>query len=547
MLICATLYVCYFTHLGVLGFIGPDEPRYAWIARTMMESHDWVTPRLYGSPWFEKPPLFYWSAGLCFKWFGVSEAAARLPSAISALLATLAMGWLALRLYGLETARWLLLLLPTSAGMIGFSHAAATDMPFSGMLTIAMVCAAVVLGLTRNENTPVLPRTSWVALVLFGFFLGLAALAKGPAAILLCGGPVLAWALLTKRRRDALRLLHPVAIAAFCATALPWYVRCARRNPDFLRIFIIEHNFKRYLTPEFQHMQPFWFYVPVVLVTLLPWTALFLWSAAHGAIRLFRTRYAKESTWFLICWAGFCLLFFSFSRSKLPGYILPSVPALVLLLAHGLAATTNIPRWVLRGALWLFSLLLFLPFLFLLAFAPHFPYGNETFVTGVCVIVALMGAANLILAFFGRPIQAKGPLPFVAAASVLPILTAALMAYYIAPAFFKFDPSGKTLARQLQLQNVPLNELAVGWMSRGQHYSLNFYLHQEIKDWNQQNLGKEYVLTDVHGCRNLNPVPFACEPVAFDEKGTGVFLYRIVMVGSAQGLDSSGGQPQQKE
>ena len=262
VLIVATLYVCYFSHLGAIGFVGPDEPRYAWIARDMAETGDWVTPRLYGKPWFEKPPLFYWGAALSFKLFGVSEAAARLPSAISALLATLALAWLALRLYGAETARWLLLLLPTTVGMIGFSHAAATDMPFSGMLTIAMVCAAVALGLTRNENTPVLPRTPWLALILFGFFLGLAVLAKGPAAIILCGGAVFFWALFTKRWRDAFRLFHLAAIAAFCLTALPWYILCARRNPDFFRIFIIEHNFKRFLTPEFQHIQPFWFYIP---------------------------------------------------------------------------------------------------------------------------------------------------------------------------------------------------------------------------------------------------------------------------------------------
>ena len=205
ILILATLYICYFSHLGALGFVGPDEPRYAWIARDMAETGDWVTPRLYGKPWFEKPPLFYWGAALCFKLFGVSEAAARLPSAISALLATLALAWLAFRLYGAETACWLLLLLPTTVGMIGFSHAAATDMPFSAMLTIAMVCAAVVLGLTRNENSPVLPQIPWLALILFGFFLGLAVLAKGPAGIVLVGGAVFFWALSTKRWRDAFR------------------------------------------------------------------------------------------------------------------------------------------------------------------------------------------------------------------------------------------------------------------------------------------------------------------------------------------------------
>ncbi len=146
----------------------------------MAETGDWVTPRLYGKPWFEKPPLFYWGAALSFKLFGVSEAAARLPSAISALLATLALAWLALRLYGAETARWLLLLLPTSVGMIGFSHAAATDMPFSGMLTIAMVCAAVVLGLTRNEKLSHPPTHAMARTNPLRLFPGLRCSREGP-------------------------------------------------------------------------------------------------------------------------------------------------------------------------------------------------------------------------------------------------------------------------------------------------------------------------------------------------------------------------------
>ena len=108
-LILAALYLAYFHNLGAIGLVGPDEPRYAWIARDMMETGDWVTPRLYGKPWFEKPVLYYWGAALSFKLFGVNEAAARFPSAASALLATLALAWLAGRLYGAETARWLLL------------------------------------------------------------------------------------------------------------------------------------------------------------------------------------------------------------------------------------------------------------------------------------------------------------------------------------------------------------------------------------------------------------------------------------------------------
>jgi len=202
VLVAVTLAVCYFSNLGVIGFVGPDEPRYAWIARDMAESGDWIAPRLYAGRG-SKSRCFTtgWPAQASNFWRQRSRCA--LAQRTLRFVRNVGLAWLAWRVYGAETARWLLLLLPTSVGMIGFSHAAATDMPFSAMLTIAMVFAAVVLRLTRNENTPILPHTPWPALLLFGFFLGLAVLAKGPAAIILCGGAVFFWALLTKKWRDA--------------------------------------------------------------------------------------------------------------------------------------------------------------------------------------------------------------------------------------------------------------------------------------------------------------------------------------------------------
>jgi 4-amino-4-deoxy-L-arabinose transferase-like glycosyltransferase len=358
-LILSTLYLCYFHNLGALGLVGPDEPRYAWIARDMQETGDWVTPRLYGKPWFEKPPLYYWGAALSFKLFGVSETSARLPSAISALLATLALAWLALRLYGAETARWLLLLLPTTVGMIGFSHAAATDMPFAAMLTIAMVFAAQLLNLVPSvtPQSQIHPAStsslrSFISLTsstssssfFFGFFLGLAALAKGPAAIILSGGAVLLWAVFTKRWRDAFCCLHPVAIAGFCLTALPWYILCARRNPDFFRVFIIEHNFNRFLTPEFQHIQPFWYYVPIFVLAVFPW----IFFHAHAKLQFFsdwiRRLPASHSQALLLAWATFTFLFFTVSKSKLPGYIMPAIPPMAFLMANAAASTARDPR-----------------------------------------------------------------------------------------------------------------------------------------------------------------------------------------------------------
>lgn len=517
VLILVTLYVCYFSHLGAIGFVGPDEPRYAWIARDMVETGDWVTPRLYGQPWFEKPPLYYWGAAVSFKVFGVSEAAARLPSAISALLATLALAWLAWRLYGGETARWLLLLLPTTVGMIGFSHAAATDMPFSGMLTIAMVCAAVVLGLTRNENSPILRPTPWLALILFGFFLGLAVLAKGPAAIILSGGAVFFWAIFTKRWRDGFRLFHPVAISVFCLTSLPWYILCARRNPDFFRIFIIEHNFKRFLTPEFQHIQPFWFYGPIMLLALIPWIALLLpqWTDLREE---WRTGFPRRSTFLLfLCWAGFTLLFFSMSKSKLPGYVLPAVPPIVLLLAeacrHLKEKTVKIQQWtgvlfactvlglavgILRVAGWNFSKL-----------EPnadvHYPILDRL---PFCILL-VGGISVLALA-----VKVRNDAAFQVGVGTLLL---ALLTFFSSSMLSLDDLSARRFANppEWTVQKYAHGEVAYYELQRSYQYALSFYLREELPQWSQGDVNPKWVFTDFKNAQDAIKAGLACNTRVF--------------------------------
>jgi 4-amino-4-deoxy-L-arabinose transferase-like glycosyltransferase len=562
VLIVATLYVCYFSHLGAIGFVGPDEPRYAWIARDMMETGDWITPRLYGKPWFEKPPLLYWGAALSFRLFGVSEAAARLPSAVSALFATLALAWLALRLYSAETARWLLLFLPTTVGMIGFSHAAATDMPFSAMLTIAMVAAAVVVRLGQETDGGVVvdvaagealrpssgqaspsPRKAWLALVFFGFFLGLAVLAKGPAGVILCGGSVLFWAVSTKRWRDAARLLHPAAIAAFCVTALPWYILCARRNPDFFRVFIIEHNFKRYLTPEFQHIQPFWYYVPILMIAFLPWTAVLLWSALLGVLRIQHTKPISNTAAYFVSWAFFCIGFFSVSQSKLPGYVLPAIPAIAFLLARSCDILVPAHAKSFRLAMLITAVIFLGVCTLVLAFSRHMYQINAKAGAAAAIVLALFGAASLIL---GSCYPTHKPIAFrrlTAGFTVLPILFILLRTNKLLPSFFVRDPSGKTIARELQLRKVPSEELAVNGMNRSLRYSLNFYLRSEIMDWDKNNPKDGYVLSSGRNCEYLAPPKWACEEIPFDPDYTGRFLYRVTS-GELLDLSRRRGQPQ---
>jgi 4-amino-4-deoxy-L-arabinose transferase-like glycosyltransferase len=496
LLIVVTLYVCYFSNLGIIGFVGPDEPRYASIARDMAETGDWITPRLYGKPWFEKPPLYYWGAALSFKLFGVSEAVARLPSAICALLATLALGWLALRLYGGLTARWLLLLLPTTVGMIGFSHSAATDMPFSATLTIAMVPAAILLGLIPDATTPTFlsltsltSSTSFTSL-LFGFFLGLAMLAKGPAAIVLSGGAVLLWALYTQRWRDTLRLLHPAGIAAFCVTSLPWYIVCAYRNPSFLRIFLIEHNFNRFLTPEFQHIRPLWFYAEIILLGFLPWTAALVWALAFGFRRVLN-RSLSASTSFLLAWALFCVVFFTISRSKLPGYILPAVPPLALIICRAATSPTLGKRRSLALAALATAALFGGAFVLLLKGADQLLKNLVAFTPLLELVLLFFAVANLFLGAFYLFSRRS-------AAIIAPAVTL-LLAFQLMDFALEMTPlsvlSPRYLATQIQVNQLPLDALRVSNLRRATRYGLNFYLRTDLQEWNHDPSREVYVLT----------------------------------------------------
>jgi 4-amino-4-deoxy-L-arabinose transferase-like glycosyltransferase len=527
VLIVATLYVCYFSHLGAIGFVGPDEPRYAWIARDMAETGDWITPRLYGKPWFEKPPLFYWGAALSFRLFGVSEAAARSPSAVSALLATLALAWLALRLYGAETARWLLLLLPTTVGMIGFSHAAATDMPFSGMLTVAMVYAAVVLGVIRDENTPILPRTPWLGLLLFGFFLGLAVLAKGPAAIILASGAVFFWALFTKRWRDGFRLFHPVALASFCLTALPWYILCAERNPDFFRIFIIEHNFKRYLTPEFQHIQPFWFYVPVILVALLPWMALL--PALISDLR----KNSGEHFWgggrelLILCWSVFPIAFFSLSKSKLPGYVLPSIPPLILMLARSVSVRLQKAektfRWIgIAGGLILLATAAAL-YVKIQSIPDDVDYYSPP---GPFAVVVLGFGVIGVLACLMAIVRRVGPALVLCAITI----SASVVFSLTGDAASTLDRgiSNRTAAFYVGpgIKLASVSSVFTYRLNRTQCYGLNFYLHRELQEWKPggQDGGLALILTNHVGGQQLQKFGLTC---LLQEQGTPITVCKV--------------------
>jgi 4-amino-4-deoxy-L-arabinose transferase-like glycosyltransferase len=472
------LYVCLFSGLGALGLVGPDEPRYAAIARAMAETHDWITPRLWGTPWFEKPVLYYWAAAIAMRIFGVSEFAARLPSALAALLAVLAVTWTALRSYGLGTAWYALLMLPTSLAMIGFSRAASPDMLFAGLLTAAMGVAYEMLQK---------PRPRPLLRIAFGFSLGAAVLAKGPAAVILAGGATLLWAALARQWRAPFRFLHPLIIVVFCATALPWYILCALRNPNFLRVVIWQHNFQRYLTPIFEHRQPFWFFGPILLLAMLPWILFTVTTIPEAARSLKNGAYLHSPGLFFACWAAFPVLFFSLSQSKLPGYILPAIPPLFLLLGQGVSRSMqgNVKTTLrLLGWTGIFFFPLAIPLYVEVTGGTLEMFRPEYFLPGLVAFAC--GVVTVGLALTKRPREA-----FLALAMLI-TSTVEIANFKILP---RMDSqiSSRPLARELLGANPPAEDVATYDIPRAWHYGLNFYLNRDLPEWTPDSRKPQWV------------------------------------------------------
>ena len=321
VLILAFCGFFFFWRIAAFGLIGADEPRYAQVAREMLARHDWITPTLSGVPWLEKPPLYYWQAMLAFEIFGVSVWAARLPGAMDATVLVLAVYWF-LRRFRSECALDGALMLATCAGIVGFARAASTDMPLAAAFGIAML--SWFAWLETGER---------ILIVTFYIGLGLGMLAKGPVAPLLGGIIVLLFAVSQRSWSIPLKTLSLPGIVAFLIVVLPWYVLVQVRNPEFFRVFLLEHNLARFGSNMFHHPEPFWYYIPVTLLGWVPWVVFVVFALVFAARKL-GSPGADALNVFLMLWIGAFVVFFSVSQSKLPGYILPAISPGVLLLAN---------------------------------------------------------------------------------------------------------------------------------------------------------------------------------------------------------------------
>jgi 4-amino-4-deoxy-L-arabinose transferase len=302
-----------------------DEPRYAAIGREMTHSGDWITPRLWGQPWFEKSPLLYWMTATGFR-LGLNEdLAPRLPVAVLSVSFLAFYYWRLRREFGDQPALFSIIVLATSAGWLAYSSVAVTDLPMSVFFSAAMLTAMAWL---RTGS----PRALTAAAAL----LGVAVLAKGfvPLALAI----PFAWV----ARRKIRELLRPAPLLVLLAIAAPWYVLCFIRNGyGFWQTIFWEQQVGRFKSAALQHAQPFWFYVPVLAAALFPWTPL-------AALLFRRNSSHDERRTLLLLWLLFGLIFFSVFLNKLPGYILPLLPAAAALI--GLALCEVVARWAIPAA-----------------------------------------------------------------------------------------------------------------------------------------------------------------------------------------------------
>jgi 4-amino-4-deoxy-L-arabinose transferase-like glycosyltransferase len=498
-LFCLTAFFLFYGLVPIfggdgIGLVGADEPRYAQVAREMLARHDYVTPVLWGHPWLEKPALYYWRAMFAFREFGVHDWSARLPSASFAFMLVVLI-YLHIRRFRNGGQLDAALITASCAAILSFARGASTDMQLAAPFAIGM------LGWYAWYETD---SKFWLFDIYF--FVGAATLAKGPVAPLMALVIIGIFAGLRREWSLFRRSLWWPGIVLYFAMVLPWFIAVQRRNPTFLRIFFLEHNIERFATNRFEHYHPFWYYVPVMLLGLTPWAVIAVTAfvdAVGGSINEWRVRRAKvlyvghgragdAFPEFLVLWALVPIVFFSFSESKLPGYILPAVPPLTILAGDYLNRIRNrgLKPWllvlhaVLTGILTMFVLLM-----------PLHLHNPEAIPPRAAIVAASMvGVAAIVFILIT---VARFGLKRLRIATMTPMVILLLYMFGIGPVFgigalpntkhninlLDMTYSTRPLAQILDQINPAPGIVAVWRVRRDVQYGLSFYRNQRTVNY----------------------------------------------------------------
>ncbi|MFZ3124428.1 MAG: glycosyltransferase family 39 protein [Acidovorax sp.] len=308
--------------LGARALISPDEGRYATLALGMLQSGDWLTPRLNGFLYFEKPILPYWMGAASLHLFGINEFAARFWPGLSGLMTVAVVAWTARRLWGDATGHYAALVAAGTTWIIANSHFLSLDMGLTFFLTLAL-CAFLLA-----QRDGVSPTEQRHAMWLCWAAMAGATLSKGLIGLVIPGATLVLYSLVQRQFGFWRRMHWGVGLLLFLGLTAPWFVAVSLENPGFFDFFFVREHFRRFLTNEAHRSGRLYYFVPYLLVGMMPWTTLLPGMLKQGV-------QAERGAVFqplrlLWIWSLFIRVFFSVSRSKLPSYILPMFPALAL-------------------------------------------------------------------------------------------------------------------------------------------------------------------------------------------------------------------------
>ena len=509
-----------------LGLVGADEPRYAQIASEMLAQHaetchrlharvmpkslrkadlkasfdcaeaGTITPILYGHPWLEKPALYYWRTMSFYKEFGLGDWVARLPSATGAY-ALVFLIFLHMRRFRPGGHLDAALITASAAAIVAFARGASTDMQLAAPFCIAM------LGWYAWYETG---KKFW--LFDLYFFGALATLAKGPVAIFLSAAIILLFLGLRREWQVLRRMIWLPGVALFLAIVLPWFIAVQLRNPTFYRFFLFEQNLQRFATNRYQHHQNPFYYLIVLVLALMPWTVLALralWDGIEIAVSEWRVRH-KPARYlghsragdafpeFLVLWAIFPILFFSFSGSKLPGYILPSIPPITILTGDYLnrVRRTGLPNWQLIAHGVMCGLLTFV-----LMLSPQYMVYQRMVPPTPTLLIALAvsTACGVGIVLLTRRLGLK----WIRSLTLVPVMILLFFLLHSNGWLLDANYSARPLAQQIHTVAPDVKLLVTHHIRRDTDYGLCFYRNQPLRHYLQEESAteKQSVITGI--------------------------------------------------
>jgi 4-amino-4-deoxy-L-arabinose transferase-like glycosyltransferase len=330
LLLLLAVVLIWFGNLEYRKLIRPDEGRYAEIPREMVASGDWTTPRLNELKYFEKPPLQYWATAVAYEVFGEHQWTSRIWAALTGFAGILLAWFTGARLFGRAAGIYAALLLGSSMLYAMMSHINTLDMGVTFFISLGLFSL-----LLAQKEEQVATRRNWMLLAWAG--LALAVLSKGLMGMVLPGAALFLYSVFNRDFTVWKRMHWFSGLLLFSLIAVPWFVLVIKANPEFFQRFFIYEHFERFTTKVHGRFQPWYYFVPILLLGMMPWTMLMfdtLLRTWHGSVRKARA-FSPER--FLLVWAAFVYFFFSISDSKLPSYLLPIFPALALLMGKQLA------------------------------------------------------------------------------------------------------------------------------------------------------------------------------------------------------------------